>query len=72
MFEVLSDDPDCRSIVFSGNGKMFCSGIDLTTLAEMGAVTSADDEDVARKAMKFYKIIRQFQNYRISTLLLFD
>ena len=41
---------------------MFCAGIDLGTLAEMGQVTS-EDGDVARKAIQFYKIIRAFQNY---------
>ena len=61
-FNVLGSDPDCRSIVLSGNGKMFCAGIDLGTLAEMGQVTS-EDGDVARKAIQFYKIIRAFQNY---------
>jgi enoyl-CoA hydratase/carnithine racemase len=25
-FRELGDDPDCRAIVMSGNGKMFCSG----------------------------------------------
>ena len=26
-FKVLGEDPDCRVIVFSGNGKGFCAGI---------------------------------------------
>ena len=64
VFEMLGSDPDCRSIVLSGNGKMFCAGIDLGTLAEMGTVTQ-EEGDVARKAMQFYKIIRNFQNYHM-------
>lgn len=64
VFDVLGSDPDCRAIVFSGNGKMFCAGIDLGTLAEMGTATQ-EEEDVARKAMMFYKIIRNFQNYHM-------
>jgi len=65
VFEVLGEDPDCRSIVLSGNGKMFCSGIDLSTLGEMATVTQDDETDIARKATKFYKIIRKFQNHHM-------
>ena len=25
-FKLLGDDPDCRVIIFSGNGKAFCAG----------------------------------------------
>jgi len=61
VFHELDSDPDCRAIVLSGNGKMFCAGIDLSTLMEMGQAAGMDG-DVARKAKVYYPIIRKFQN----------
>merc|ERR1712241_109877 len=49
VFHELDSDPDCRAIVLSGNGKMFCAGIDLSTLMEMGQAAGMEG-DVARKA----------------------
>ena len=65
MFNELDSDSDCRAIILSGNGKMFCAGIDLSTLMEMGQAAGAES-DVARKAKMYYSIIRQFQNYHMA------
>ena len=65
VFEQLDSDPDCRAIILSGNGKMFCAGIDLSTLMEMGQAAGGED-DVARKAKVYYNVIRQFQNYHMA------
>ena len=65
VFQQLDNDPDCRAIILSGNGKMFCAGIDLSTLMEMGQAAGSE-EDVARKAKVYYNIIRQFQNYHMA------
>ena len=65
VFQELDCDPDCRVIVLSGNGKMFCAGIDLSTLMEIGQTASIDG-DVARKAKLYYPIIRQFQNHHMA------
>lgn len=61
-FNVLGQDPDCRVIIFSGNGKAFCAGIDLNTLMEMGSVMQSD-EDTARKSLKMLNVIKAFQGY---------
>jgi len=63
-FNLLGKDPDCRSIVFSGNGKAFCAGIDLNDLMELGNVMNGDD-DTARKAHKLVTVIKNFQNYHM-------
>ena len=65
VFQQLDSDPDCRAIILSGNGKMFCAGIDLSTLMEMGQAAGSEG-DVARKAKIYYNIIRQFQNYHMA------
>ena len=64
VFRELDTDRDCRAIVLSGNGKMFCAGLDLTTLMQMGQAAGEED-DVARKAKVYYEIIRRFQNYHM-------
>ena len=65
VFQELDSDTDCRAIVLSGNGKMFCAGIDISTLMEMGQA-AAIEGDVARKAKLYYPIIRQFQNHHMA------
>ena len=50
-----ADDSQCRAIVLSGAGKMFCAGIDFMSLMEsFGSVFSSDAEDNKRNdvAMK--------------------
>jgi len=61
-FNVLGKDPDCRVIVLSGNGKSFCSGIDLKDLMALGNVINSD-EDTARKSLKLFQIVKDFQNW---------
>uniref|UniRef100_A0A914VWB6 Delta(3,5)-Delta(2,4)-dienoyl-CoA isomerase, mitochondrial n=1 Tax=Plectus sambesii TaxID=2011161 RepID=A0A914VWB6_9BILA len=64
-FEFLSTDPDCRSIVLSGAGKCFCSGIDLKSAASGLLMNVEGDEevDVARKARYARDKIKLYQKY---------
>lgn len=59
-FEKLSDDPDCRSIVFSGRGKVFTAGLDLSTAMQMSTQLS-DAGDLARRAVILGKMIKECQ-----------
>ena len=76
-FKLLGQDPDCRVIIFSGNGKAFCAGIDLNDLMALGSLVNSD-EDTARKSMKLFNVIKTFQKQIssgvgiISTLLFGD
>lgn len=65
VFQELDNDQNCRAIILSGNGKMFCAGIDLSTLMEMGQAAGMEG-DVARKAKIYYPIIRKFQNHHMA------
>ncbi|VDO99498.1 unnamed protein product [Soboliphyme baturini] len=60
-FSFLSVDKDCRAIVFSGNGKFFCAGMDLSGLANIGTVSSDTSLDVARKAFKLRQSVIDLQ-----------
>ena len=57
-FQDLNSNPECRSIVLSGNGKGFTSGLDLT---ELSAIMPADIEDVGRKAFFIRKMMEKWQ-----------
>lgn len=59
-FHKLSDDPDCRVIVFSGRGKIFTSGLDLMAAMDLGQQLVGVD-DVARRANILSKSIRGYQ-----------
>ncbi|XP_014236389.1 delta(3,5)-Delta(2,4)-dienoyl-CoA isomerase, mitochondrial [Trichogramma pretiosum] len=60
-FNELSNNPDCRVVVLSGAGKIFCAGIDL--MDAMGLFQKlADVEDVARKCKILEKTIKQYQD----------
>jgi len=61
-FNLLGKDPDCRVIVLSGNGKSFCSGIDLKDLMALGNIINSD-EDTARKSLKLFNVVKDFQNW---------
>lgn len=56
-FDTLAVDSDCRAIVLAGAGKLFCSGIDVTSFGKMLAF----DGDTARKAFQLKKIILDLQ-----------
>lgn len=61
VFDAAGTDPECRVVLFSGNGKMFTSGIDLSqsfvssSEGVLGAATEQQQQqrqpDVARRAM---------------------
>ena len=56
----LADDPACRVVVLSGAGdRAFTSGLDVNKASFM---TGDDEDDGARKARKFQKIILEFQD----------
>lgn len=60
IFIKMSDDSDIRCIVFGGEGRAFCSGLDIK---EMGSFASGDDDlEASRKAIKFRRFIVDFQN----------
>ena len=61
-FNTLGKDPDCRVIILSGNGKAFCSGIDLKDLMNVGNIINSD-EDTARKSLKIFNIVKDYQNW---------
>lgn len=61
VFTKLNTDPDCRVVVFSGAGKMFSSGIDLGDLTQLASIVYSED-DVGRKAMTMYTMVRHLQN----------
>ena len=58
-FGYLSATSDCRSIVLSGSGKSFTSGLDIMDHADVFA--STEGEDVARKAFRFREFIKSYQ-----------
>lgn len=60
-FEELSSDVDCRSIVLSGNGKLFSAGIDLMDMMNLGQELAAVD-DVARKGLILERLIKLYQD----------
>ncbi|KAK2586102.1 hypothetical protein KPH14_008382 [Odynerus spinipes] len=59
-FDNLALEPECRVVVLSGNGKMFCGGIDLQSALNFGQQL-AQHEDVARKCKVLEPIISKFQ-----------
>jgi len=60
-FNELAESPNCRSIVLSGSGKHFTSGLDLIDMMEMGTKIS-ESGDVARKGKIFEEHIVLYQN----------
>ncbi|CAD6197868.1 unnamed protein product [Caenorhabditis auriculariae] len=62
VFDGLAENPKCRSIVISGEGKSFCAGIDLK--AGMGEIIKIiqDDLDVGRKGRGIRRIITVCQD----------
>lgn len=60
-FDTLNEDENCRSVVLSGNGQLFCSGIDLQCFMDISKCFKETD-DVARRSKALYKTIRLYQN----------
>ncbi|KPJ01187.1 Delta(3,5)-Delta(2,4)-dienoyl-CoA isomerase, mitochondrial [Papilio xuthus] len=60
-FSALSDNPECRVVILSGQGKHFTGGIDLNGFVE-SASKAHELSDVARKARFLYKMIGQYQD----------
>lgn len=58
-FKLIDKDTHFRSVVLSGSGKMFCAGIDVNSLLQLGQETAASDP--ARRAQKMYEVIPFFQ-----------
>lgn len=59
-FHQLSNDADCRVIVFSGRGKAFTSGLDLIAAMD-SAQQLASIDDVARRAAILGRKIKEYQ-----------
>lgn len=52
IFENLHEDPDCRVIILSGEGKHFCAGIDLSLLMDIQNLQSQNCEGRKREALR--------------------
>ncbi|KAI4493084.1 hypothetical protein M0802_009634 [Mischocyttarus mexicanus] len=59
-FDDLSMEPECRVIILSAIGKMFCAGLDLQGNLEFYQKI-AEQEDVARKCKLLESMIRKYQ-----------
>jgi len=60
-FEELSMNPDCRVVILSAAGKMFCAGIDLQGMMELGQGL-AEHEDIARRCKFLEPKIKDYQD----------
>lgn len=60
-FDALSMNPDCRVVILSAAGKVFCAGIDLQGMMEMGQGL-AEHEDIARKCKFLMPKIKDYQD----------
>jgi len=61
-FDELAKNQDCRSIVISGAGKLFCAGIDLNNLMTLGQYALSPDVDVGRKSMEIREFVLAVQD----------
>lgn len=59
LFSSLDTNPEVRVVVLSGEGKHFCSGIDLTLLMDVGRISGDNCE--GRKREKLHQIILGLQ-----------
>ncbi|CAN6629001.1 hypothetical protein TRVA0_012S00386 [Trichomonascus vanleenenianus] len=58
IFDIAEHDPEVRVIVLSGDGRAFCAGLDVKSVAQR---PSQEDVEAARKAIHKYYFIREFQ-----------
>uniref|UniRef100_A0A915JDS8 Uncharacterized protein n=1 Tax=Romanomermis culicivorax TaxID=13658 RepID=A0A915JDS8_ROMCU len=61
-FARLAETSECRSIVLSGAGKCFCSGLDLNEAMGLAQIIGGSEQDTARKAYVLRETIKKFQN----------
>ncbi|XP_020283298.1 delta(3,5)-Delta(2,4)-dienoyl-CoA isomerase, mitochondrial [Pseudomyrmex gracilis] len=59
-FEELAENPECRVVVLSAVGRVFCAGLDLQGMVELGK-TLGQHEDVARKCKVLELHIKNYQ-----------
>ncbi|CAK9803796.1 Delta(3,5)-Delta(2,4)-dienoyl-CoA isomerase, mitochondrial [Anthophora quadrimaculata] len=59
-FSELATEPECRVIIISGAGKIFCAGIDVKDIMKLGQEL-AEHEDVARKCKILQLKIKEYQ-----------
>ncbi|CAH0754380.1 unnamed protein product [Bemisia tabaci] len=59
-FSVLGEDENCRVVVLSGAGKLFCAGIDLHDMIQVG-MKLGEKEDIARKCKILKNLITNYQ-----------
>lgn len=62
IFAQAAHDPNVLAIVVSGNGRAFCSGLDLTSAKQDLASGSDEKLDPGRRALRFMPFIKDFQN----------
>eukprot|EP00096_Caligus_rogercresseyi_P001023 TRINITY_DN1160_c0_g2_i4.p1 TRINITY_DN1160_c0_g2~~TRINITY_DN1160_c0_g2_i4.p1 ORF type:complete len:305 (-),score=80.85 TRINITY_DN1160_c0_g2_i4:691-1605(-) len=60
VFDELGKDPKCRSIVLSGNGRIFTAGIDIMGFSQLVPELRAE-KDVSAKAKFLYEFILNYQ-----------
>ena len=61
-FDTLSHDGNCRAIVLSGAGPMFCAGIDVGDLMGSGDVLAAGVSDPGRRALAIRRAVPPLQD----------
>lgn len=59
-FNKLAVEPECRTIVLSAAGKLFCAGIDLHDMMKLGQ-NLGEHDDVARKCKILEQLIKDYQ-----------
>ncbi|XP_043526494.1 delta(3,5)-Delta(2,4)-dienoyl-CoA isomerase, mitochondrial [Frieseomelitta varia] len=60
-FDELATEPECRVIILSGAGKIFCAGIDVQDIMKFGQEL-AEHEDIARKSKILQLRIKNYQD----------
>lgn len=58
-FQKLQNNSDCRSIIISGSGKCFSSGLDLSELTQ---ITFPEIEEIGRKAFAIRNLLIDYQS----------